>query len=125
MSIRVPVCYTHPNDPSYNNNSYDYNGSVYIAPGGSNHVPPSGNAFITPILGVTYSDGVYSESRTGLDSQTTEREHRSRDKSSDSSNNSPSRLARKKSRREQANKTKQEGGFLNKQAGLSKKPSKQ
>jgi|JI10StandDraft_1071094.scaffolds.fasta_scaffold827016_1 hypothetical protein len=60
MSIRVPICYTHPNDPCYNNNSYSFNGDVFIAPNGSNVVPPSGNAFITPIHGVTYSDGVYA-----------------------------------------------------------------
>lgn len=101
MSIKVPICYTHANDPCYNNNSYSYNGNVFIAPNGSNVVPPSGNAFINPILGVTYSDGVYADSKTGLNPRR-EREigERSRDSSSDSSNKSPSRMAEKDKRRD-------------------------
>ena len=116
MSIKVPICYTHVNDPCYYNNSYSYNGNVFIAPNGSNVVPPSGNAFINPILGVTYSDGVYADSKTGLNPRR-DREigERSRDSSSDSSNKSPSRMAEKDKRRdEKQQEKKQEGGFMQK-----------
>lgn len=99
MSIRVPICYTHANDPCYNNNSYSYNGSVYIAPNGSNVVPPSGNALITPIQGVDYSEGVYAESKTGLSNRCVQRD-RSRSSSSDGSCKSPSRMAEKDRRRD-------------------------
>lgn len=115
MSIRIPVCYTHPNDPSYNNNSYECNGNVFIAPNGSNVVPPSGNAFITPIQGVNYSEGVYPGSN--------ESRHRDRSSSSDSSNKSPSRMAEKDRRRDlKKMEKKQEGGFLQKMMNVVKDP---
>lgn len=102
MSMRVPICYTHPNDPCYNNNSYSYNGNVFIAPNGSNVVPPSGNAFIEPIHGVEYSDGVYADSTTGLSAREDRiiQERDRDDSSSDESHKSPSRMAEKDRRRD-------------------------
>lgn len=102
MSIRVPICYTHSNDPCYNNNSYSYNGNVYIAPNGSNIVPPSGNAILTSIPGVEYSEGVYGNSKFDLNArpQRLIQESARDDSSSDESNKSPSRMAEKDRRRD-------------------------
>lgn len=62
---------------------------------------PAETHLSTLSFGVTYSDGVYADSKTGLNPRR-EREigERSRDSSSDSSNKSPSRMAEKDKRRD-------------------------